>query len=272
MAGEGKPTLALLRADCERCTGLCCVVPGFSKSSEFAITKPAGQPCRHLAPDFRCGIHADLRTKGFAGCTTYDCFGAGQQVVQVTFGGRDWREDPALAAPMFAAFPVMRDLHELMWYLTEALGLTAASKLHPELEDALAATDALTRLRPEALAELDVTEVWERVNDLLVRASELARAAHLGVDHSRADLAGADLRRADLRGANLRGTCLIGADLRAADLRTADLIGADLRGANVSGADLSGCLFLTQPQLGSARGDERTSTPLALDRPQHWPT
>ncbi|HLT10710.1 MAG TPA: pentapeptide repeat-containing protein, partial [Micromonosporaceae bacterium] len=69
-----------LRADCSRCAGLCCVVPGFSASSEFAIDKPAGSPCPNLGPDFRCRIHDMLRARGFAGCATYDCFGAGQRV------------------------------------------------------------------------------------------------------------------------------------------------------------------------------------------------
>ena len=66
-----------LRADCERCFGLCCVAPAFSASADFAIDKPAGHPCPHLRPDFRCGIHTDLRGRGFRGCAVYDCFGAG---------------------------------------------------------------------------------------------------------------------------------------------------------------------------------------------------
>ena len=90
-----------LRADCERCFGLCCVAPAFSASADFAIDKDAGQACPHLQSDFRCGIHAHLRQRGFPGCTAYDCFGAGQKVAQVTFAGRDWREAPATAQQMF---------------------------------------------------------------------------------------------------------------------------------------------------------------------------
>ena len=115
-----------LQADCERCFALCCVVPAFSASADFAIDKSAGQPCPNLRPDFRCSIHHQLRPRGFPGCASYDCFGAGQQVAQVTFGGRDWREAPETAARMFQSFTVMRQLHELLWYLSEALGLPAA--------------------------------------------------------------------------------------------------------------------------------------------------
>ena len=31
-----------LRADCARCAGLCCVVPAFTESADFAIDKPSG--------------------------------------------------------------------------------------------------------------------------------------------------------------------------------------------------------------------------------------
>jgi hypothetical protein len=31
-----------LRADCERCFGLCCVAPAFAASADFAIDKDAG--------------------------------------------------------------------------------------------------------------------------------------------------------------------------------------------------------------------------------------
>ena len=85
-----------------------------------------------LAPDDdrpRCDIHAALRPSGFPGCEVFDCFGAGQQVVQVTFGGASWRSDPSLAEPMFAVLPVMRQLHELLWYLAEAVSLVSGALL-----------------------------------------------------------------------------------------------------------------------------------------------
>jgi hypothetical protein len=94
-----------LRADCESCFALCCVAPAFCASADFAISKRAGQPCPHLGPDFRCGIHTGLRAQGFRGCTVYDCFGAGQQVSQVTFGGQDWRQALQSARSMFEVFP-----------------------------------------------------------------------------------------------------------------------------------------------------------------------
>jgi uncharacterized protein YjbI with pentapeptide repeats len=232
---------------------LCCVAPALARSADFAIDKPAGRPCPNLRADFRCGIHGALRESGFPGCTAYDCFGAGQRVAQDTFGGRDWRADPAIAPRMFPVFGVMRQLHELLWYLTAALDLPAAGPVHPALRDARDRTDRLADGTPEALLALDVAGHRGEVNALLVRASELARAGCAGPDHRGADLTGADLRRADLRGANLRGAYLIGADLRGADLRLADLTGADLRGADLRGTDLRETLFVTRAQLDAAR-------------------
>jgi uncharacterized protein YjbI with pentapeptide repeats len=274
LAARPPDGLEHLRADCERCSGLCCVAPAFSASADFAVDKAAGQACGNLRADFRCGIHDKLRERGFRGCTVFDCFGAGQQVTQVTFRGEDWRRAPGIAATMFTSFTVMRQLHELLWYLTEALTRQAACQLHPELRRALAATGRLTEQAPDDLVALDVAAHRQEVNVLLLRASELVRAGAPGrrPDRGGADLIGKDLRGADLRGANLRGAYLIGADLSIADLRLADLIGADLRGADLSGADLTGSIFLTQFQLNAARGDLDTTLPPTLGRPPHWST
>jgi hypothetical protein len=271
MSEEAQRRQLSLRADCSRCFGLCCVVPAFARSADFAITKPAGQACPNLAADSRCGIHTELRPRGFTGCTVYDCFGAGQQVAQVTFDGQDWRRDTRVRQRMFEAFPIMRGLHELLWHLAEALRLPAANGLHTELAAVFDETERLTRGSFDVLAAVDLAAHWQRVNTLLLRVSELARAgARPGPERRGADLIGAKLRGADLRRANLRGAYLIGADLRGADLRLADLIGADLRGADLRGARLSDALFLTQPQVNAALGDQHTTLPTALARPAHW--
>ncbi|MEU3981993.1 pentapeptide repeat-containing protein [Streptomyces sp. NPDC026672] len=264
---------APLRGDCARCFGLCCVALSFAASADFPHDKPAGRPCHNLRDDHRCGIHTDLRERGFRGCTVYDCFGAGQRVSQFTFGGRDWRTGPAERAHrMFDAFAVVRQLHELLWYLTEALALPAARPLRADLRTALDTTERLARLPAEDLAALDVAAHRREVDVLLLRTSELARAGARGrkKDRRGADLVGARLGGADLRGANLRGACLIAADLTGADLRGADMIGADLRDTDLTDADLTGAFFLTQPQVQAARGGAGTRLPGSLARPAHW--
>ncbi|TCO48816.1 pentapeptide repeat-containing protein [Actinocrispum wychmicini] len=259
-----------LRADCANCFGLCCVALAFTASADFATTKAVGEPCRNLRPDYRCGIHSRLRESGFPGCTVYDCFGAGQQVSQVTFGGTSWHDADARA--MFDVFPVMRQLHELLWYMTSALTWSAARPVHKDLRRELARVTDLTNGKPAELLALDVAAVRQDVNTLLLKSSELVRAdvRPQKKDRRGADLIGAKLKGADLRGANLRGAYLIGADLRDADLRKADLIGADLRDTDLAGADLSDALFLSQTQVNAAKGNAVTRLPAALTRPPHW--
>jgi hypothetical protein len=259
-----------LRADCSRCAGLCCVGPAFVASADFAIDKPAATACPNLREDFRCGIHEQLRDRGFPGCEVFDCFGAGQQVTQGTFGGRSRREHPELASAMFAVLPVMRQLHEILWYLTEAATLPAAAALLGEVDDTRRRTELLAAGSAEELSAFDIRAHRAGVGELLGRISDLARAGLRGTDHRNADLMGRDLRRGSLRDAGLRGAYLIGADLRGVDLGTADLLGADLRNADLRGADVSRCLFLTQPQVTAARGDMATRLPVALTRPVHW--
>ncbi|MGR6968567.1 pentapeptide repeat-containing protein [Streptomyces cynarae] len=262
-----------LRGDCGSCFALCCVALPFARSADFAVDKDAGTPCRNLEGDFRCGVHSELRQRGFSGCTVYDCFGAGQKVSQITFGGRDWRSgDREHARRMFGVFPVVRQLHELLRYLSEALTLPAARPVHADLRRMLEETEWLTLRTPEELGELDVDAHRQEVNVLLLRTSELVRAGtgRRTKDRRGADLIGARLKGADLRGASLRGACLIAADLTGADLRHADLIGADLRDADLTDADLTGAFFLTQPQINAARGSAGTRLPASVTRPAHW--
>jgi len=272
---------ARLQADCERCFGLCCTALPFSASADFAIDKAAGQPCTNLQADYRCGVHRDLRKLGFKGCTVYDCFGAGQHVSQITFEGRDWRSHPDHAQLMFEVFPAMWQLHELLWYMNEALTRPEAAEIHNELQRAIAETERLVSLDAVSLLKVDVPGWRAEVNQLLLRASELVRQTELrriknpkGARRKTygrgADLIGANLKGADLRAANLRGAYLIAANLRDADLRSADLIGVDFRDADLRGADLSGSLYLSQAQMNSARGDAATRIPPTLTRPAHW--
>lgn len=269
-----------LRADCENCFGLCCVALYFSASEGFPIDKDAGQPCLNLLPDFRCNVHKNLREKGLKGCIAFDCFGAGQKVSQVSFGGYDWRKVPETAKQMFEVFLIMRQIHELLWYLTEALTLQPARPIHGALTSMLEETERLTRLSPNSLLELEVAVHRAEVNTLLLKTSELVRAqthrlpkVHSGRQRTfgrGANLIAADLRKMNLRGANLRGACLIAADLRGTDLSGTDFIGADFRDTDLSGADFSKSIFLTQAQLNVAKGDTSTKLPSFLTRPKHW--
>jgi hypothetical protein len=271
-----------LTADCASCSGLCCVALAFARSADFAFDKPAGEECVNLEDGFGCRIHPQLRERGFKGCTVFDCFGAGQLVTRHTFGGRSWRDDAGVRAEMFAVFPIVRQLHELLWYLREAFAMPAAAPVRSDLDHIRRRVAAAADAAPADILALDLESLRAPAAKLLREAARLTREA--GTDGDRtvvtragrrrlgpgADLLGADLRGADLRGAELRGAILIAADLRDADLSRAELLGADLRGARLAGADVSGALYLTQPQVNAATGDASTRLPAGLTRPAHW--
>jgi uncharacterized protein YjbI with pentapeptide repeats len=266
-----------LAPDCARCFGLCCVAHGFRASDEFALDKPPGKPCPNLLADFHCTIHRTLRQRGFSGCTAYTCYGAGQKVAHEMFGGTDWRQAPQTAELMFQAFPIVRQLNQLLWFITEALDRCPPGVEFSELLRLLDETEHLAATPPDEMSWGDVDHHCLAGEAVLHEVSATMRAAALSVEPERcADLHGDDLRGADLRGADLRGADLFGAvlsraDLNGADLRWADLMGADLGRANLAGADLSAAIFLTQSQLDLADGDARTTLSPPLLAPAHWP-
>ena len=268
-----------LRPDCGNCFALCCTAFGFARSADFAIDKPAAAPCPNLDQDFSCTIHNRLRPRGFRGCTVFDCFGAGQAVSQQLFAGISWREAPDSRQDMFAAFKVMRQLHEMLWHLGEAQEKTFDASAAREAEDLRLVIGDLSRGPVTGLLACDLDSLHSAVRTILLAVSEEVRAGYFaaGADHldavikPGADLAGADLSARRLCGADLRGSCLIAADLRGSDLAGADLLGADLRDARLDGADLTAALFLTRSQLNSASGSSRTLLPPGLTAPPHWP-
>ena len=248
------------RGKCEDCFGLCCVAPRFPASADFAISKEAGEPCPNLAIEFRCTIHSSLNARGFRGCVAYDCFGAGQKVSQLAFGGRSWRDAPETAERMFETFRFVRHLHEMLIPLTVGATLEPAAPLRPRLDALRDEIDRLTRAGADEILAADLDDYRRRVNSLLLLlACELTRAdltrniSRRGVDLSNTDLSHADLRRVDftdaglhgarLTHADLREANLTGADLTQADLTNADLTGADLTGADLTGADLTGAFL-----------------------------
>jgi hypothetical protein len=290
-----------LGADCARCFGLCCVALAFARTADFPVDKPAGEPCVNLDADDGCVVHGRLREVGYKGCTVFDCFGAGQKVSQRTFGGRSWRDDPATREAMFAVFPVVRRLHELLWYLDEAITMVAAARDPAPWAASFERVRRLSDGEPAALAALDVDAEYAAARDLLVEASEVARSVRGGRPGRRggrggrespgprgprgprggvrvsgvvvgpgSDLSGARLAGADLDGLTLRGSLAIAADLRGATLRRCDVLGVDLRDADLGGADLATAIYLTQMQVNSARGDDRTRLPDGFERPRHW--
>ena len=88
-----------------------------------------------------------------------------------------------------------------------------------------------------------------------------------GAQFQRTILTEARFERAELINAQFKHVDLINARFEHADLRGARFEDADIRGARFDGANLEGAEGLTQPQLDTACGDQRTRLPEGFSIP-----
>lgn len=269
-----------LLSNCRNCFGLCCTALFFSACDGFPQNKEAGKPCINLKDDFTCKVHANLRKKGLKGCTSYECFGAGQKTSQVTCEGVSWKDNPESAPKMYDSFLIVRQLHEMLWYLAQSYILQHDEKVKSQIGILIDETLNLTISDINSLFNLDIESHRNKVNKFLKDTSEMIRKKarnsinRLSVKSKKQihgkEFFGKNLTKADLCGADLRGALLIAANLSSTDLNGADFIGADLRDADFSSADLSGAIFLTQAQINSAKGNSQTKLPPMIKRPSYW--
>ena len=268
--------ISKLKSDCNNCFGLCCVALPYGQSADFPFNKDGGEPCRNLCSNNLCSIHDKLREKGFRGCVSYECFGAGQHVSQSIYNSKDWREGDKHAEEMFALFPLVQQLNEMLWYLQQSLTLKETHSLHYKLRKIYEETVELTVKDPKEILKIDIVEHRSKVNPLLIESSKMYRGDNnkkrkkSKLMKQSFDYIGANLKGLNLQGENFRGKLMIASNLSKSDLRRADFIGADLRDADLCGANLTEALFLTQSQINSAIGDIYTKIPRYLEKPSHW--
>ena len=261
-----------LHSDCIKCSGLCCTALCFFKSDGFPTDKPAGKPCKNLLPDFQCAVHADLLERGLKGCAAYDCFGAGQRVTKEVYGGITWRDRPGGGEEVFEVFSVVRQLHQILWYLAEASTLLPAQQLWAETDGWIGQVKKQLQRPPAELRFLRVEKIRGPVNHLLKQVIELVSTAckQQSLRTKPLDLAGKNKKGSRFDGQDLSMSLLLAANLSECSFTGTSLLGADLRDADLKNADLRGSIFLTQMQINSAKGNQGTKLPPALTRPQGW--
>lgn len=265
-----------LKSKCDACLGLCCVALFFSKTDGFPHDKKAGEPCKHLAIDHTCKVYPNLKQLGYKGCISFECFGAGQKISRFTFEHQDWRSKPEISKNMFESFQVMRQLHEMIQYVAEANQRIETISIHDRLSEALSKLIDNSNLSFEELTELNLDVLHNEVDTLLTEASKLI----LGDENKLTknirklgrsmNLIGKDLRQIELRNTNLRSALMIASTLQGVDFGSSNFLGADIRDALIQDADLSQCLFLTQAQVNSAKGNSSTKLPITCIQPKHW--
>lgn len=248
---EKRSSLAI---DCSSCAGLCCVSLYCAKVDGFPENKAAGVPCKYLEKDFRCRIHDSLKDRGLKGCIAYDCFGAGQKATEIFHSRGEWNENPGISTEMFRVFHGIFQLHQMKWFLLEALALADAEETKEEIRKLIQENEVITGLAPEEIGDSDIETYRHRVNPILKEVIRRKAAGHTKASGNR----------------DFTMDILIGFDFSRQFLGESLFLGADLRDANVAGADLSKCHFLTQMQINSAKGDSKTKLPDGLITPGHW--
>ena len=126
-------------------------------------------------------------------------------------------ERPCGCSHPFAVFGVLRLLHEILWYLSEAVDRLPDGALEKgEPAGCAGGWNTPPAAPPENLVDLDVATHQSDAGVLFERVSHALRQdPQIGVAWRGSDLAGRRLQGADLRRADLRGACLIRADLLA---------------------------------------------------------
>lgn len=159
-----------LRSDCDRCAALCCIAYPAANMLGFSASKEAGEPCPKLDTCGLCTIYDRREEEGFAGCIRYECFGAGQHVVQHLFGGRDWRDDPALMKPMVDAFLRMRPVSDLNYLVdhastreTDSARSAKLRRMSDELERIAETAEGLASNSRIAEIERELREVFKEL-------------------------------------------------------------------------------------------------------------
>jgi len=268
---ESDEILLKLKADCSKCSGLCCTALFFSKIDGFPENKAAGQPCMNLQKDFRCKIHKDLEKNKMKGCIGYDCFGAGQHVTQMVFKGDTWQDTPSKAKEIFDVFVVVFQLYQIRYFLTQALTICQLNDLAEEISELIKENEVMCNYSPKNIQQIEIESYREKINLLLRQVCSLF-LERTGNENKKcpSDFLGRNFKKKDMSGLDLSTKLLIAANFEGCIFRGTLFLGADTRDTNFKDADLSEAVFLSQGQINSAKGSRNTKLPNHLEYPVTW--
>ena len=256
------------------CVGLCCVALTLTASADFAIDKPAGEPCPNLEPDFRCGIHSQLRDARLPGLHRVRLLRRRPEGHPAdASAAEDWRQAPDSRRADVRGVRGDAAAARAALVPDRGAGARRAARCRGDSRALLDETERLTGGPPETLAGPRRRRAPRRGSTSC--CSGPATLVRAGVRRTPMNRRG---RGPDRRGAARRRPARRGPAQRLPDRRgparrrpaAADLIGADLRDADLRGAKLARELFLTQMQVNAAQGDAGTTLPSRLVRPPHW--
>lgn len=260
------------KINCEKCCGLCCVALYFTKSDGFPKDKEAGVACENLQTDYKCKMYSKLSKQGLKGCMTYDCFGAGQFITRHLKSLPNWFIiSPKEAVKIFNSYLVVLKVHQTLWYLLQCLILCLPQLEKEQAKSLINEGSSLIEKPFEILSALDTQSFCEKSNVYLRRICAIYQTGVRDVNKMQVNnYMGKNMQRKNLARIDFSISLLIAANLVQANLYGANFLGADMRDTNICDTDLSQCLFLTQFQINSAKGNSNTILPPYLHKPKTW--
>ena len=158
---------AELIADCDSCLGLCCIAHYFSIGDDYSIDKQQYVPCPNLDKSYRCSIHEKLDEEGMSGCSSFNCWGAGQRTCKRVVTQPDWQHIPNMAQNLFEIYFKLREIHKLIRPLMTMLDTCSDPVLAEEIKLDIEALDNLAKLPDAKLRSLDLTPTIKITHSLV---------------------------------------------------------------------------------------------------------
>lgn len=148
---------AALFADCNSCLGLCCIAHSFSIGDEYSIDKQQYVPCPNLDKNYRCSIHKKLDEEGMSGCSSFNCWGAGQRACKRVIKKPNWQHIPYTAQNLFEIYFKLREIHKLIRPLMAMLDTCSDNILSDKIKLKIEELNNLAELPDMELRSLDLT-------------------------------------------------------------------------------------------------------------------
>lgn len=271
MHDKNKGEFEQLKADCSRCSGLCCTALYFSKVDGFPENKIAGKPCTKLQKDYRCNIHRELKKRNMKGCIGYDCFGAGQHVTQDIYKGETWQTSQEYSKEIFEVFMKVFQFYQMRYFLEESMTIVTAKELSNDIIKLIDENKGICNSTPQIILDTDIESYRNKVNIVLKQVcSSITTSFKYSINMDLTDFLGKDLSKRDMSGLDLSMKLLITTNFDDCKFDGTIFLGADTRDTNFSNADLREAAFLSQGQINSAKGNKNTKIPQYLDYPVTW--
>ena len=203
------------------------------------------------------------------GCLAYDCFGAGQKVTQYCYPDVTWKTHPEKANEIFKVFLIIFQLHQMEWYLLESLSLIKDKQLQAKIETLISENEQITYQYSDEILQFDIEKYRSKANQVLKKVSSIITTDSAYKAHSK-ECFGRNFKKANLNAKDFSMALMIAANLEGCSLQGTNFLGTDMRDANIKNTDLSSCVFLTQMQINSAKGNSNTKLPKNLSQPISW--